>query len=340
MKWSPLIVFPVAALMIASCKVKVVVPEGGTVASESGTYNCEPAKPCNINIVDIFFDETFTANPANGYEFHSWKTQRRALCAGTSNPCKLSTTSFAQYPALMALLESDEVFNLTPVFVKRTDILRSFEEGDRIKYTGSISSTAPDGTLTTAKVTAVREFFETDNVVDGFSVMLHELTLRLKSDGSEYPEASYYWQDGNGAWFDLSDTGGNFILDPRTKKFGVIGYPSPLIPRSNQTFRLQLVAPDNIRNPIADVTFKLAVSDLTRVVVPLGSFRAYKVSSTIDLEILAGSSAGTRVNLEQAHWVVPHIGPVKTELLQQNLDPRGADLGTFSSELEAVSINF
>jgi hypothetical protein len=74
--------------------------------------------------------------------------------------------------------------------------------------------------------------------------------------------------------------------------------------------------------------------------VPLGTFQAYKVSSTIDLEILVGSSAGTTVNLEQAHWVVPHIGPVKTQLLQKTFDPRGADLGTFGSELEAISINF
>jgi hypothetical protein len=76
------------------------------------------------------------------------------------------------------------------------------------------------------------------------------------------------------------------------------------------------------------------------VEVPLGTFRAYKVSSTIDLEILVGSSRGTTVNLEQVHWVVPHIGPIKTELLQKTLDPRGADLGTFGSDLEAISINF
>jgi len=50
------IVFSVAVLMITSCKVKVVVPEGGTVTSASGTYSCEPEKPCKINVVDIFFD--------------------------------------------------------------------------------------------------------------------------------------------------------------------------------------------------------------------------------------------------------------------------------------------
>lgn len=334
------IVFAVAVLMITSCKVKVVVPEGGTVTSASGTYTCEPEKPCKINVVDIFFDETFTANPANGYEFHAWKTQDKGLCGGKATPCKLSTTGFEDFPKLMAALESDEVFYLSPVFVEHSDILRTFREGDIITYNGTISSGAPDGSVSKAKVKAVREFFETENTVNNFKVMLHQLTLRLKSDGSEFPEASYYWQDPDGAWYDLSDTGANFIIDPRTTEFGAVGYPSPLIPGTDQTFRLQLVPPNDIRNPIASAKFRLRVSSPKPVVVPLGTFQAYKVSSTIDLEILVGSSAGTTVNLEQTHWVVPHIGPVKTESLQKTFDPRGADLGTFGSELEAISINF
>jgi hypothetical protein len=334
------IVFSIAVLMIASCKVKVVVPEGGTVTSASGTYICEPEKPCKINVVDIFFDETFTANPANGYEFHAWKAQDRGLCGGKATPCKLSTTGFANFPKLMTALESEEVFFLSPVFVKRSDALRTFREGDVIRYTGTISSGAPDGSMSTAKVKALREFFETENKVNDFNVMLHQLTLRLKSDGSEFPEASYYWQDPDGAWYDLSDTGGNFIIDPSTKEFGALSYPSPLINRTDRTFRLQLVTPDNIRNAIASAVLRLRVTGPRQVVVPLGTFRAYKVSSTIDLEILVGSSAGTMVNLEQVHWVVPHIGPVKTQLLQKNVDSRGNDLGTFGSDLEAISINF
>ena len=227
MKLSRLIVISMAVLMLAACKVKVVITEGGTVTSESGTYSCEPGKPCNINVVDIFFDETFSANPAKGYEFHAWKTQERGLCGGKSKPCKLSTTGFANFPNLMAALESNEVFYLTPVFVKSSDTLRVFNEGDQIKYKGTISSGAPGGAVDTAEVKAVREFFETENTVNEFKVMLHQLTLRLKSDGSEFPEASYYWQDRGGAWYDLSDTGGNWIIDPRSIGVWRTGLPFP-----------------------------------------------------------------------------------------------------------------
>ena len=262
------------------------------------------------------------------------------MCGGKATTCKLSTKGFENFPNLMATLESDEVFYLSPVFVKRSDILRDFREGDIIRYNGSISYGDANGSVDTARVKAVREFFETENVVDGFKVYLHQLILRLKSDGSEFQEASFYWQDGDGAWFDLSDTGGNFIIDPRTSKFGVISYPSPLIPRTDKTFKVQLAAPTDLRSPIASAKLRLRVSGPSRVVVPLGTFQAYKVSSTIDLEVLVGSSAGTMINVEQAHWVVPHIGPVKTEFLQRSYDARGADLGTFGSDLEAISINF
>ena len=340
MKLSRLIVISMALLMLAACKVKVVITEGGTVTSESGTYSCEPGKPCNINVVDIFFDETFSANPAKGYEFHAWKTQERGLCGGKSKPCKLSTTGFANFPNLMAALESNEVFYLTPVFVKSSDTLRVFKEGDQIKYKGTISSGAPGGAVDTAEVKAVREFFATENTVNEFKVMLHQLTLRLKSDGSEFPEASYYWQDRGGAWYDLSDTGGNWIIDPRSMEFGALGYPSPLVNRTDRTFLLELAPPSDVRSPVASATLRLRVTGPLKVTVPLGAFRAYKVSSTIDLEILVGSSRGTTINLEQVHWVVPHIGPVKTQSLQQTFDVRGADLGTFGSDLEATSINF
>lgn len=113
----------VALLMAASCKIRIQVPEGGVVTTSSGAYQCDAGTVCKIDVVDLFFDETFTAQPADGYTFKSWKKKKRGLCGGKSTPCRLYTSGFEGHEALMAILESDEVFHLKPVFEKLDDCI-------------------------------------------------------------------------------------------------------------------------------------------------------------------------------------------------------------------------
>jgi hypothetical protein len=334
------ILIVLSLFLVSSCKLKIVPQEGGNVTSSSGTYTCDAQSPCSIDITDTFFDETFTANAAPGYEFHAWRTQKRALCAGRAKPCSLSTTLFGDYPALMDLLASDEVFFLNPVFVKQGNALRVFKAGNRIKYRGMISRVTADGEQTDENTTAVREFYESENKVDGEPVMLHQFTIRLNSDGSEFPEASYYYQTEGGAWIDVTDTGGNFIVDSSSGTFGALGYPSPLVPDYEQEIPFRLVSLPNISTAIATGTLHLSVSKASRIDVPLGVFRALQVTSTIALQVAVGDAAGARLEVVQKHWVAPHIGPIKMEFSQRSYDNLGNYTGTFSSLFEAVTINF
>ena len=116
--------------LVSSCKVRIVVPEGGSVKSSSGAYNCASGKTCNIDVVDIFFDETFTAVPASGYTFKSWKKRRKGFCGGKSKPCHLYTSGFAGNNPLMAFLESKEVFYLQPRFEKTSSSSCSLYAGN------------------------------------------------------------------------------------------------------------------------------------------------------------------------------------------------------------------
>ena len=58
---------------LSACKLKITVPEGGSVKTESGSYECLPLRACEIDIYDIFFDEIFIAEPDPGYKFTGWK---------------------------------------------------------------------------------------------------------------------------------------------------------------------------------------------------------------------------------------------------------------------------
>jgi len=110
----------VLVLTLIGCKLRIKVPEGGRVASDSGTYSCESGQKCTIDVVDIFFDEDFLAQPAPGYYFRRWKGGERFFCADTYGSCRLSTVFFAGKPVLEQLLESDEIFFLMPLFAEGT----------------------------------------------------------------------------------------------------------------------------------------------------------------------------------------------------------------------------
>lgn len=106
----------IAVLFLASCKIKIIVPSEGSVTTSSGAFSCAANQTCFIDVLDIFFDETFIAKPKPGYEFVKWEFRDRGLCGGKTPPCHLYTSFFADRPNFIPFLESDEVYFLVPIF--------------------------------------------------------------------------------------------------------------------------------------------------------------------------------------------------------------------------------
>ena len=111
----------IAIIFLASCKVQITVPKGGSVTTESGNYECAEGDICLVDVVDFQFDETFIAVPNTGFEFIQWRKLPGGFCgAGESrfDPCHLYTAPF-QVPGFQKVAEflsRDDVFFLEPVF--------------------------------------------------------------------------------------------------------------------------------------------------------------------------------------------------------------------------------
>jgi len=104
-------------LLCAGCKVFIVSHNVGGVTTEGGSYDCPAGQSCEIDVADIFFRETFSGSPEHpNYRFKGWSAGDRHLCGGVEIACSLNTEKFAENPALMAILESDEPFFLIPEF--------------------------------------------------------------------------------------------------------------------------------------------------------------------------------------------------------------------------------
>lgn len=106
-------------ILLGGCKISIEVPDlhGAQVVSTSGAYICTHAsEECVIDVVDLFFDETFRALPNRGYMFTGWERRERGLCGGSTEDCRLFTSSFEGIDLLMAVLESDQTYYLEANF--------------------------------------------------------------------------------------------------------------------------------------------------------------------------------------------------------------------------------
>ena len=126
-------------LSLAACKLVVTVPQGGVVKSDSGNYKCNAGKTCEIDVVDVFFEESFAALPHNDYVFKGWRKKDRYFCGDSTEKCVLSTTWMDDYPKILALLASDQKFFLEPVF----EVVPKITE-DQIATRGEVDET-PEG---------------------------------------------------------------------------------------------------------------------------------------------------------------------------------------------------
>jgi hypothetical protein len=111
-----------ALALLAGCKIEIDAPVEGSVTTTSSTIECAAGQTCTIDIADTYFDETFEAVPATGWQFAGWKTGPAALCGDSLEPCNYSTTVFQGNENIDAFLENqDIVLTLQPVFaVERT----------------------------------------------------------------------------------------------------------------------------------------------------------------------------------------------------------------------------
>lgn len=117
MNFQKVIFVSACMLCLTACKITVTSSTGGSVDTESEAIQCEAGSSCNVDVNDLFFNETFIAVPAEGFEFVGWKSGDRALCGDSTDNCHLLTSGFEGNPVLMSLLENpEEEFFLEPGF--------------------------------------------------------------------------------------------------------------------------------------------------------------------------------------------------------------------------------
>ena len=207
MRISRVLFVVLAIFLFTGCKIRIFVPEGGLVTTQSGAFSCQTGKICSIDVVDIFFDETFIATPSDGYVFKSWKKRDRGFCGGNSKPCHLFTSGFTGNDALMEFLETSEVFYLQPVFEKKTTTCASGGSSapTSSKLTLSGSETARVGNELTTGGTA---FGRTDLTGPIESLIIVDQCSTISDEPAAFPPGD----PRNTASFNTADPDNTFVM--------------------------------------------------------------------------------------------------------------------------------
>lgn len=105
-------------LLLPGCKLALVAVEGGDIHSVSGRFTCLAGNNCILEISRDNFNDTFIAVPHDGYAFSHWLGGDSTFCGrSTRRRCALDVRPLRDDPTIQAVLASDQIFYLIPVFV-------------------------------------------------------------------------------------------------------------------------------------------------------------------------------------------------------------------------------
>jgi hypothetical protein len=111
------------AVLLAGCKLAVIVVEGGEVQS-TGSGTCLASAICIVDVDDTNFAETFTAVPDLGWYFQKWNSGDGFFCGGSILPtCTLYFRGHEAEEWVGDMVASSEMFYLMPVFKQALDII-------------------------------------------------------------------------------------------------------------------------------------------------------------------------------------------------------------------------
>lgn len=121
LSWKRAAILSLMPIILIGCKIEVVAPFTGSVTTKDGSFSCAAGEECVVDVVDVFFDQTYLPVPSDEYDFIRWQKGRKFLCGGAKTPCHLFTSGFSENENLLGALETDQEFYLQPVFRKKTN---------------------------------------------------------------------------------------------------------------------------------------------------------------------------------------------------------------------------
>jgi hypothetical protein len=114
-------------LLLAGCKVAVLMVEGGEVVFGNYTGSgetCTAGNICFLDVPDTSSTTIFYAQPDEGWEFVRWNSGQNFWCPGSQNPlCELPLESLAGVPAVEDIVASDSTYYVMPIFQRVPPII-------------------------------------------------------------------------------------------------------------------------------------------------------------------------------------------------------------------------
>jgi hypothetical protein len=267
-----------------------------------------------VDVPDTNFDETFTAYPDPGYQFIGWVKKWRGLCGGSLEPCHLATSGFSDNEALLALLDSEEVFFLEPAFLE-SDYIRRQQAGDVVEFEGTLE-TLQSGEEAVSLNVKVRDEYANGSTssADVPALTVTRTTTEVASAAAIVTETSF-WQDASGTFYDLTDEYGNAYQTVATSEPWVQSIPSPTELAETREIDYYIMYGGHTTGPVIEGTRLIKRFDLESAEQNATDYPVYRVLISDNYRYLvtfADSRRGESIVTQTELWVSPAKGVVKS----------------------------
>ncbi len=143
-------ILAVVGLLLAAsgCKLQIEVPANGRVTTTSGNYTCESGQSCEIEVLDTSFNETFVAEPVEGYFFDGWKNEQGYFCWWARGNCRLQNAFVEGNDTFLDILASDRSWSMAPKFATYTMLRNNgYVSVENIQGITAASYARPEATI-------------------------------------------------------------------------------------------------------------------------------------------------------------------------------------------------
>jgi hypothetical protein len=216
--------------------------------------------------------------------------------------------------------------------------LRIYHPGDVIRYKGVASIEQIDGDGGTFPITVIMEIFTSNITYKDKNIRAMRTTILF--NGRQSSSTAHFFQESNGELYDLVNDDGNYLYDSGVGRFGLLSYPSPMVPYSS--LATQFLVLSKVWTALETGTSSVFVSPEQSMTVPLGTFSVFPEhfeESTSYLTYSGDRFPGDYDEEESTEWVSPQNGMIKLQGTAREYRYDGVLESVLTLDLQAVESN-
>ena len=221
--------------------------------------------------------------------------------------------------------------------------IRRYELGDVVDFTGTLSITEGTTPPVVSDVTLRMEINSNTYTHEDKNVLAARSSLLVASTEEESVRTIHFWQEPNGALYDLTDEYGNFYRNSATNENGLLAVPVPAMAHAEEMLQFYTLYGGHTSGYITMGERAIRIAESETLSVPLGTFTVKAVTRTDDYHYAStydDHKRDERIVDEQTWWIDAGKAIIKIHQVYSSYSSSGQLQSTMELDIEAIKASF